>query len=337
MAALYGGSCALLSARPPKAALLDKCHIMYPKHEKQKTNILTPVTEQAVKYNTKVRYYRDDQIKISCFSKPIFNPHQVERVNKKPKTKESLLRYDPESDTMSYKFVEGKTIYDPFTKEIVPLSLWKDETKEVRSDSIKRAIDRAFEIGLANNFQYFITLTLDKEKIDRYDRKVISAKLRTWLNHRVSRNQMDYILFPEYHKLEEGQTERAIHFHGLISAVNLHLTDSTKRTESGQVIYNLDDWKYGFSTAIELDGRTAVVRYVTKYITKGNEKILGRFYLSGGKTLKREVPSEYLNLDYATFEGDEYHVPAAHMSVKYKTFSLGFSAEEERSDKTGSD
>lgn len=226
---------------------------------------------------------------------------------------------------MAYKFVHGKTIFDPFTGEYTPFLYMKDETKKRdRTDSMKRAVDKAFEIGLANDFHYFITLTLDKDIIDRYDKKVIYPKLRNWLKNRVQRNNMNYILFPEYHKQKNGETERAIHFHALVNAENLDLVDSGKKTEAGQTIYNLSDWKYGFSTVIELDGRTAIVRYVTKYITKGNEKILGRFYLSGGKSLKREVPNEYLNVDYRSFEGEEYAIPNAGMSVKYKTYNLDF-------------
>ena len=237
---------------------------------------------------------------------------------------ENIFSYDPENDSMSYKFVHNKTILDPFKGEYVPLSYMKDPDAEVRSDSVKRAIDKAFEIGLSNDFQYFVTLTLDKTKIDRYDKKVIYPKLKNWLSNMVQRNHMDYIFFPEYHKQKEYEKEPAIHFHGLVNASYLDLTDSGKRTEAGQVIYNLIGWKYGFSTVIKLDGRTAVVRYVTKYITKDNHKILGKFYLSGGKTLKRSVPCDFFDVDYQTFDGQEYKIPNAGFSVKYKTFNLDF-------------
>lgn len=274
-----------------------------------------------------MRYFPDDQIRITCFSRHIYNPLKLEDPRKdeirdeKIRERGELLEYDPEEGRLAYKFVEGKTILNPFTGKITPFTIMKDRSQ--RTDSIKRAIDKAFEIGLANDFKYFITLTLDKEKIDRYDRVLIYKKLRSWLCNRVQRNKMDYILFPEYHKLEDGQTERAIHFHGLVNAEGLDLVDSGRKTKAGQEIFNLTNWKYGFSTVIELDGRTAIVRYVTKYITKGNEKIFGKYYLSGGKTLKREVPAEYLNLDYNEFDGQEYHIPAAGMSVKYKTYNLG--------------
>lgn len=49
----------------------------------------------------------------------------------------------------------------------------KDPNKQVRTDSMKRAIDKAYEIGLSNNFQYFVTLTLDETKIDRYNPSII--------------------------------------------------------------------------------------------------------------------------------------------------------------------
>lgn len=157
---------------------------------------------------------------------------KVEKL-KPPKPKESLLQYNPESDTMSYKYVKGKTVFNPFTNKYQPFTLLKlkDQEKKIRNDSVKRAIDKAFEIGLANDFKYFVTLTLDKTKIDRYDRELIYPKLRNWLSNKVQRNNMDYILFPEYHKLEAGQDECAIHFHALINADNLDLIDSGKKTK----------------------------------------------------------------------------------------------------------
>ncbi len=293
--------------------------------EPKEYRILRPVSEPDIKFNCRVKYFPGDKISIACFSKPIFNPYKAELHGKEKKPFESLKEYNPETGEMAYKFVEGKTILCPFTGKYVPLVIEKrKKNNEIRSDSIKRAIDKAFEIGLANDFQYFITLTLDETKIDRYDTKKIYKKLRDWLSNRVKRNQMDYILFPEYHKLREGETERAIHFHGLINAQNLTLINSGRTTKNGQVIYNLDNWKYGFSTAIELDGSPAVVSYVTKYITKDNTRIFGKTYFSGGRTLKREVPTDYMNKDYISFEGQEYFISSANMSVKYKVFNLDF-------------
>ncbi len=197
-------------------------------------NALPPEPEFQVRYNCKVRYFPDNQIKISCFSRPVYNPDKLPQKKKKK---------DDAKETMPRK--KGA----------------------LRTDNIKRAIDKAFEIGLANDFQYFVTLTLNKEKINRYDAKIIYPKLKVWLSNCVSRNAMDYILFPEYHEKKPWEETPAIHFHALMNAKGLNLLDSGRKTEEGQTIYNLQNWKYGFSTVIELDGRTAIVRYVTKYIT----------------------------------------------------------------------
>lgn len=293
-------------------------------------SIVSPMPEISLKYNCRVKYYPDNVVKIACFSRSIFNPDKVEKT-KKESIEEPIFDYDMENGTVSYKFVQGKTIYNPFTNEYEPLiNFPADETiatesqkakKATRNDSIKRTIDKAFEIGCANDFRYFVTLTINKEKLNRYEPSEIYPALKNWLSNRVSRNNMDYIIFPEYHKQKENETSPAIHFHGLVNG-NFPLTDSGKTTEKGQVIYNLDSWKYGFSTVIELDGSAAVYFYVTKYITKENTRIFGKSYFSGGKTLKRELPTEYLNYDYYSFEGEEYLITVANMGVKYKTLYL---------------
>lgn len=289
--------------------------------------MLSPVLSSDALYNTKVRYEPGHRIRISCFSRPIYNPDGFEQVKSPYSGQVDYRAWNPFTGRM-----EG---YDPLPDFSSPQELCKlleDENPgphEPRSDSVKRSIDKAFEIGLSNDFRYFFTLTLDKSKIDRYDKDAIYPKLKNWLANRVQRNKMDYLLFAEYHKQKEDEERPAIHFHALANAEGLQLWDSGLRTKNGQPIYNLPSWKYGFSRAIELDGRPAIVRYVTKYITKENQRILGRFYLSGGKTLKRSLPCEYLNQDYASFEGAEYHIPDAHLSVKYRTYDLGMQEEGE--------
>lgn len=275
---------------------------------RDKTISLTPST--GGKVNCKIKYYPDNQIKISCFSKPVYN---LDREKAKKAPPETIWN----TWTQQYDSLEAE---EP---EALPKRDKPKKPRENRTDNIRRAIDKAFEIGLANDFRYFITLTLDPSKIDRYDKEIIYPKLRVWLSNMVQRNAMDYIVFPEYHKLKFGETDRAIHFHGLANAEGLTLADSGRRTKAGQTVYNLSAWKYGFSTAIELDGRAAVVRYVTKYITKDNEKILGKHYLSGGKTLQRELRADYVNISYHQFDGKEYPIPEANMTVKYKTLEFG--------------
>lgn len=278
--------------------------------------VARPLSPTQGLYNTRVKYFGDLTV-VTCFSRPVFNPLGLETYKKKDKQDESIYIYDSETDTISLKLVDGKTVIDPFTGEIMKVSNYREPRK--RTDSIKRARDKAFEIAHANNFTYFVTLTLDESKISRYDTAEISKKLFKWLNNQQQRNDLHYLIIPEYHKRVNEDGKSAIHFHGLLSG-NLRYIDSGHKTDKGQTIYNLDNWHYGFTTAVQLDDNySRVVNYVMKYITKDCNKILGRWYLSGGKDLKRSVPTDFMNIDFQAFDGTEYEVLPARLSVKYKS------------------
>lgn len=166
-----------------------------------------------------------------------------------------------------------------------------DEKKGLRSSdsvsrderSMRRARSRVREIALSNKFRWFVTLTLDQSKIDRYDMTAIIKVLNSWLNNRVKRNGLSYVIVPELHK------DGAIHFHGLFSDC-LTYSSSGHSDAAGHPVYNLKDWTLGFSSAIEIYGDyQKAVSYVCKYIGKGVSKIGGRWYYSGGKLEKPTI------------------------------------------------
>lgn len=86
------------------------------------------------------------------------------------------------------------------------------------------------------------------------------------------------------------------------------------------MVYNLPQWKHGWSTAYEVYGdANGVASYITKYITKDLAKIFGNFYYAGGD-IKREVPKELTDTDYQSAEFDrEYEIPEAFLKIKYLT------------------
>ena len=163
--------------------------------------------------------------------------------------------------------------------------------------SMRRARAKVRRIALSNDFKYFVTLTLDKDKVDRYDAAAVVKKLNTWCSNAVQRDGLRYILVPERHR------DGALHFHGFFNDA-LQVEDSgtmrvpgskkprkprsaTQRQEwlsaGGVTVYNLPKWSFGFSTAMELYGAyPAAVAYVCKYIGKDGTKPLGRWYYSGG-------------------------------------------------------
>ena len=203
-------------------------------------------------------------------------------------------------------------------KELLPSTY--DTNGESRNDSLKRSKDKIFDIAYLNcdEWKYMVTLTLNKDKIDRYDVSGISKYVRKWLQHQVGRKGLKYIIVPELHK------DGAVHFHGLINDCDFKFIDSEKRDKQGRVIYNISDWKVGFTTAVALDeNKLAVCKYITKYITKGNDKIFGHFYLAGGN-IQRDVPFEYIETDYDSYDCPEFMIPNTDIKVKYMQIG-GFS------------
>lgn len=173
------------------------------------------------------------------------------------------------------------------------------DSEEDAMRAVRRARARVRELALCTPFKYFVTLTLDERKINRHDIDAITAHMRTWLDNRVRRKGLTYVLVPELHK------DGAIHFHGFFNDALPAVDSGTvippwggrpRRPESvaegrrwladgGHTVYNLPDWDYGFTTAIELYGEySKAVSYVCKYIGKDLKagKIGGRWYYSGG-------------------------------------------------------
>jgi hypothetical protein len=177
----------------------------------------------------------------------------------------------------------------------------QDPAGESRDDSVRRAKTKVYEIAMLNRFTHFITWTLAPEQVNRYDPKEVSKRLKKFLDNQKQRREAAYLIIAEHHK------DGAIHMHGLIRG-NFDFTDSGKHTKKGQKVYNMPQWKLGWSTAIELDGNVlAIARYITKYITKDFQKIFGHYYYAGGDIV-RNASVTLLDTDYGAFEGTEYKV-----------------------------
>lgn len=184
----------------------------------------------------------------------------------------------------------NKLIISPFTNEILtPIS---DEVKtaeekieeyKANQESLSKSIQRSKRkiltlirsMDLSN--AYFVTLTFDKSKVDRNNFSVCCSKTRNWLQNQRKRcgaDNMAFICVPELHP----QKMDAWHMHLIIcNWDNIPITDSGHKDTRGRIIYNLDLWRYGFSTAIKIedDPLTSIklAKYVTKYFTKESSMI----------------------------------------------------------------
>lgn len=179
--------------------------------------------------------------------------------------------------------------------------------------ALARARKHLFELAACNSFDYFITLTLDAKEIDRYDYKIVITRLSVWLSNLVQRHGFRYVLVPELHK------DGAIHFHGLVAGGGLKLVDSGKAAK-GKPIYNIVNWRYGFTTAVELSGDyDAVCKYITKYISKSNQAgtIAGRYFYHGGELAEASV-AYYDCPNWREVGGKEVVIEDAGLTMVYR-------------------
>lgn len=181
-------------------------------------------------------------------------------------------------------------------RSIIPREDARDVADKAEPDAAnidrarRRAASRVRDLAHANHFRWFVTLTLDRERIDRYDAAAVVRKLSQVMDNLVRRRGLAYVLVPELHK------DGAIHFHGFFTDA-VEAVDSGHTDGSGHKVYNLPEWPLGFSTAIELYGTySSAVGYVCKYVRKQEQKIGGRWYYSGGKLAKPEV--SYPDVDW---------------------------------------
>ena len=250
-------------------------------------------------YNTKIKRYRDGSYTVTyCDRRCFVNQEEKEEFRKSLDLKE----VDKIEDTGKTKV---KKLIGKFeaskTNEL-------QKRKEERTDSMKRAVDKIYDLAFQNEWNYFLTITIDPKQFDSKDVHEVYKRLRNWLSDRVKLKGLKYLLIPEYHQ------NGGIHAHALINDC-FNLEHSGRYLYGGKAykaeslqemgvdigtlkpIYNVPDWKYGFSTAIPVDGTPArLACYITKYIIKDCKKIFGKYYLSS-RNLNRDTEIQLCNSD----------------------------------------
>lgn len=244
-------------------------------------------SSQQIFHNTKIKYYGDGTYKTTCASQPVYK----------------------------------EAGWEAPAREFIPKP--KDMTNETRSDSITRAKNSFNDIGRNNDFDIFFTLTFDPEKVDSFDINEVRQATKVFFSNLVQRYNANYIAVGELHK--SGR----IHLHGFMNG-NIKLKDSGKVRMMGhkrpmsketakrfkipesewRIVYNMPQWKYGFSTAIKFDSyedKARLAGYMRKYVNKDFQMIFGNFYLAGGKELDRKPLEEILDLNFNQLGKGDYH------------------------------
>lgn len=166
--------------------------------------------------------------------------------------------------------------YNPYTDEMEKLRTIEDAERSAKN-SLNRTKQNIYKFSRQADWEYFITLTFDGSKVNRYDFDECMSKANKWFNNQKARKAPDlkYLFVPEQHK------DGAWHIHGVIADVGEMSFADSGRVAIGEkayrrsdvnsefaTIYNLTGWRFGFSTATRVRDKYKVASYITKYITK---------------------------------------------------------------------
>lgn len=261
-------------------------------------------------YNVRIIHYPDGD-RIILYGNPVLTSD--DRLTFDPDTGEIFRRNEKRPDPL-------ELIENPFTGDdeyMVDINELDKRKEHSVTSSLNRTKNRIYHLARSNLWEWFFTLTFDPNKVDSFDYGESTNKLSKWLNNLRSRYAPDlkYIFVPEQHK--SGRW----HFHGLVSNTgNIQFVDSGRHS-NGKVIFNVDQYRLGFSTATRIESISKSTYYITKYLTKDVVSVTkGKKRYWASKNLDEAPVTEY------TFDtAQHYKIADEFTDVRYsKSYDLGF-------------
>lgn len=235
-------------------------------------------------YNYKIITYPNGTTQLRVYSRAIKTGEDFDEWQFCPYFEWSML--DSISESEKHLIEQWKQ------KQLAILSQEDNKTSD-RNYSVEdaaRARQQLYNYSRAYDWEYFLTFTLSDKYVDRYNYDDCSAKIRKWLNNQKRASpELKYVIVPEQHK------DGAWHFHGLLAdCPGIKLNDSG-HTIDGEKIYNVNNYRYGFTTATKVKDVERVAIYISKYITKSlldMTKGRQRYYVS------QNLPKPYIEKIY---------------------------------------
>lgn len=295
-----------------------------------------------VKYNCRIKYYQDDSGNLVPYEMMASNRQVFTCAGTELSEFSQALAWRLEYQAANEELFGDHPVYADGYQSA-------PKTKaELLDASRRRARRKIFDYCICNDFDLFITLTLDKSHIDRNDYGAVIKKINSFLGNRVRRRGLKYIGVPEYHQ------NGGLHFHFACTSQAFRLVDSgtvsvpdrkkpIKVSTADRLgipsfdrrtVYNVADWRLGFSTAIYTYGdRGALAHYMSKELCKDVQKRLaasgtidkigGRWYLHGGKLNKPICKLQ--NVNFRELVGASYEITTD--GGDFKVYKFGNSGE----------
>lgn len=171
-----------------------------------------------------------------------------------------------------------------------------EHCKKVSLSSTKR---RVYNIARSNTWDWFLTLTFDRKITDSSNYLEVLHKLQEFLKNLRKRKcpELKYIIVPELHK-----DKTHYHFHGLLSGIDgMKIAYSGHNDKNGTPIFNVLDWKWGFSTVTRIKDTVKASAYVSKYITKDSQSFFPNRHRYLCSMNVNRTDAEYILMDETEF------------------------------------
>lgn len=149
-------------------------------------------------------------------------------------------------------------------------------------NNISRAKATVRELVMCNDWDYFVTLTLSKDKVNRKDKSVYD-KITQWVRDMRKKYgcPFKYVFVRELHK------DGAIHFHGVVSGIDPLVSVNEHGYPDVEEYRN----RFGFCCLKPISNNSPrIASYISKYISKdGSDLEKGEHFFKASLGLGRRV------------------------------------------------
>lgn len=163
------------------------------------------------------------------------------------------------------------------------------------ANNLSRARSRVRELAHCNNWEYFVTLTLDAEKVDRFDLDGSFKRISQFIRNYNKQHSccIKYLIIPEQHK------NGAWHFHGLMTGFP---AKAFCKNANGYLDWIDYSKRFGYISLSPVRDPVKCANYISKYVTKstGDNIDIGHhsYYCSRGLNGKEELQTIYVDDEY---------------------------------------